>query len=63
MNGFACGLSVNFLGAFLSPPPDCSLTFELLALPVELLLLFTFCGVLACGGVVLGPCGVDDGVG
>lgn len=69
VNGFACGFKVNFfvpLNDGLSFDDDAdvgveSLEFELLP-TLELLLftLFTLCGVVACGGVELGPCDFSE---
>ena len=66
VNGFACGFKVNFFAPSGLSFDDAevgvvSLEFELLP-PLELMLLlllftlFTLCGVVACGGVELGPC-------
>lgn len=67
VNGFACGFSVNFFAPCGLSFDDAevgvvSLEIELLPPPLELMLLlllltlFTLCGVVACGGVELGPC-------
>lgn len=75
VNGLACGFKVNFFAPGLSFDDDAvgveslELGFPTLELMLLLLFtLFTLCGVVACGGVELGPCdlsacGVDDGVG
>lgn len=65
MNGFALGFSVDF--STIVAGGVVSLEFVPPLLPL-LLLVFTLCGVVACGGVELGPCdfsacGVDEGVG
>lgn len=73
VNGFACGFKVNFFvplkdGLSFNDEAELgaeSLEFELLpTLELMLLLLlftlFTLCGVVAWGGVELGPCDFSE---